>query len=549
MSKIAKKLITACLAAVCAFGMTACGGGNNGGGGNGGYSGGGGTGENGSLTISTVKLGYGVEWLYNIASAFEKKENVKVTIKPPAVGDAGQTALDNEIESKASDSDLFFNKRGWFAKAAYEGKIVADNGKTYDCLYEDLTDVWNSVVDEGSTKTIKDKMDKTYVASSEIEGKYYSLPWAGGVYGIVRNLNKWEELGLTAEDVPYTTNELFALCDKVKGDIAPFIYSLEFEYYTAWIPTFFAQYEGKASAEAFMEGKDPDGEVSEHIYTYDGQLEAMKVLKTLIDKDNGYQHSKSTAIDFTSMQGQFIRGAALFSINGSWLENEASNFAEAKLDMIKTPVISSIVQKLSFCPTDGSGKKIKADNFTAEQKKTADEKLVELIKYVDAVDAGETATKPEGVTNEDIAKVTEARHYSYMAGGTDHQAYIPSYAKNVENAKKFLKFMYSDEGMNIYYKTMKGATLPATPVNGYKEEVTLSEFRRSVNAATEEGYVFDRIEKARYFVLASVSACSTNGVKPVVALRGGQTPQQIIDANSNAVKDQWESIKQLLGIK
>lgn len=545
MSKIAKKLITACLAVVCAFGMTACG--DSGNSQNNGS--GGGTGENGALTISAVKLGYGVEWLYNIASEFEKKENVKVTIKPPAVGATGQAALDTEIESKASDSDLFFNKRGWFSKAVYEGKIVAGNGKTYECLYEDLTDVWNSVVDEGSTKTIKDKIDPTYVASSEIEGKYYSLPWAGGVYGIVRNLNKWEELGLTDEDVPLTTNELFALCEKVKDKIAPFIYSLESEYYTAWMPTFFAQYEGKANAEAFMEGKDPDGEVSEYIYTYDGQLEALKVLQTLLDNKNEYQHDRSTAIDFTAMQGQFIRGAALFSINGSWLENEASNFSSAKLDMIKTPVISSLVQKLSFCPTDGDGKKIKADNFTAEQKKTADEKLVELIKYVDAVDAGETSVKPEGVTDEDIAKVTEARHYSYMAGGTDHQAYIPSYAKNVENAKKFLKFMYSDEGMNIYYKTMKGATLPATPVNGYKEEVTLSEFRKSVNAATEEGYTFDRIEKARYFVLASVSACMTNGVKPVVALRAGQTPQQIIDANSKDVKDKWESIKQLLGIK
>jgi len=540
MSKILKKLVTVCMAVICAFGMIACGdSGNNGGG----------TGENGSLTISVVKLGYGVEWLNKLASAFEKKENVKVTIKPPAVGDVGQAALDDEIESKASDSDLFFNKRGWFSKAVYEGKIVAANGKTYDCLYEDLTDVWNSVVDEGSTKTIKDKMDPTYVASSEIDGKYYSLPWAGGVYGVVRNLNKWNELGLTAEDVPYTTNELFALCDKVKDRIAPFIYSLESEYYTAWIPTFFAQYEGKASVETFMEGKDPDGEVSEFIYTYDGQLEAMKVLQTLLDKKNGYQHEKSSAIDFTSMQGQFIRGAALLSINGSWLENEAANFSSANLDMIKTPVISSIVQKLSFCPTDGSGKRIKADNFTAEQKKAADEKLVEIIKYVDAVDAGKTAEKPVGVTDEDIAKVTEARHYSYMAGGTDHQAFIPSYAKNVENAKKFLKFMYSDEGMNVYYKTMKGATLPATPVNGYKDKVTLSEFRKSVNAATEEGFVFDRTEKTRYFVLASVSACSTNGVKPVVAIRGGQTAQQIIDANNKDVKEKWESIKQLLGIK
>ncbi len=540
MSKIAKKIITLCLATVCAFGVTACAGGGNESTAEG---------ENGSLTISAVKLGYGVEWLEKLAEEFEKKEKIHVNMQKPAIGDAGQAALDTELESRVSKSDLFFNKRGWFSKAVYEGRITAGND-TYDCLYADLTDVWNSVVDEGSTKTIKDKIDPTYVASSEIEGKYYSLPWAGGVFGIVRNLNKWEELELTAEDVPYTTNQLFALCDKVKEkEVAPFIYSLETEYYTAWIPTFFAQYEGKANAEAFMAGKDPDGEVSEHIYTYDGQVEALKVLQTLLDAKNGYQHESSSGLDFTSMQGQFVRGAALFSINGSWLENEAANFSSAKLDMIKTPVVSSLVQKLSFCPKDGAGKKIKADNFTAEQKATADAKLVEIIKYVDATDAGETAVKPDGVTDDDIKKVTEARHYSYMAGGTDHQAYIPAYAKNVENAKKFLKFMYSDEGLNVYYKTLKGATLPATPVNGYTEQVTFSEFRKSVNAATEEGFVFDRIEKARYFALGSISACFTNGVKPVTALNSGKTPKEIVDLNSTVIKDKWDDVKQLLGIK
>ncbi len=530
MSKIAKKLITICLTVCCAFGAVACGGGTDN------------TSSADSLTISVVKLGYGVEWLNQLVAAFEKKEGIKVTVNSPAIGSAGQSSLDKEIESKASTTDLFFNKRGWFAKAVYDGSIVADNGKTYDCLYADLSDVWNSAVDEGSQKTIKEKMDPTYVAASEIDGKYYSLPWAGGVYGIVRNLTKWNALGLTADDVPYTTNELFALCDRVKDQVSPFIYSLDSEYYSGWLPIFFAQYEGKENAEMFMAGKDPDGNKSKDLYTYDGQLEALKILKTLI-KTDGYQYEKSTSISFTIMQGLFIKGQALFSINGSWLENEAENFSDATLDMIKTPVISSLVNKLSFCPTDDSGKKIKADNFTAEQKTAADAKLVEVIKYVDAIDAGTTATKPQGVTDEDIAIVKEARHYSFMAGGTDHQAYVPAYAAHVENAKKFLKFMYSDEGMNIYYKALNGATLPATPVNGYTEKLSFSEFRTSVNKATEEGFVFDRIEKSRYFVLGQISACFTNTVAPVDAIREGKTPQDIIASNCKAVEKKWNIIK------
>lgn len=535
MKKLFIKIASVCLAVVSAAGLCACG-----------DSGGKGEGVNGYLKISAVKLGYGVDWLNAMIEEFEKSSGINVDLSV-VNGAAGQDALDDEIESLASDTDLFFNKRGWFAKGVYEGSISA-KGKNYDCLYADLSDVWNSVADEGSAKTVKDKMDATYANAFDIEGKYYALPWAGGVYGIVRNLSVWKDLGLTDSDVPYTTNELFELCDKIKANKAPFIYSLKKEYYSGWLPIFFAQYEGKENAENFMKGLDPDGELSENLYTYDGQVEAIKILKTLLDSANGYQYSRSESIDFTAMQGLFIRGEALFSINGSWLETEASNFDNAQLDMIKTPVISSIVNKLSFCPTEG-GKKIKYDNLTAEQRKAADEKLSEVIKYVDKTDAGETAEKPAGVTDEDIKIVTEARHYSYMAGGTDHQAYVPSYSSHIREAKEFLKFMYSDKGLNIYYKTLKGTTLPATPVGGYEEGVTLSEFRKSVNAATKEDFTFDRVEKARLFVLNNVNAYFSNGVTPVTAIREGKTPQEIININDKTIRDNWEDYKQKLGIK
>lgn len=491
-------------------------------------------GENGYLHISAVQLGYGTDWLYALEEAFEEKAKINVDIST-VVGATGQGTLDTEIESLASDTDLFFNKRGWFAEDVYKGSISV-RGQAYDCLYADLTDVWGSVVDEGSELTIEGKMDPLYAEAFNIEGKYYALPWAGGVYGIVRNLDVWDDLGLTDEDVPYTTNELFALCDEIKEEVAPFIYSLEDEYYTGWSTIFFGQYEGVDNVKQFMEGRDPDGEISQYVYTYDGQLEAMKVLKTLLDPDNGYQHERSTSIDFTSMQGQFLRGQALFCVNGSWLENEMkANFSSARVDVIKTPVISSLVNKLSFGSTLGAD--------------AAEEKLIECIQYVDAVDADESPAMPSGVTEEDIQKVTEARHYSYMAGGIDHQAYVPSYSSHIREAKEFLKFMYSDEGMQIYYETLQGATLPATPTQDYDSTgMTFSEFRTSVNAAAEEGFLYDREPKSRYYVLASVSTCFENGVQPVVALRGSSTPQDIITTNNAEVAKKWPSIQELLGL-
>ncbi len=510
MKKVLKRVLAAGLVGLMCVGVTACGG-----------SGGGGqAGKNGYLKISIENRGYGTDWLTAMVEEFEKESgiNVDVNIK---VGASGGAAFDSELESLSSDTDLFITKRGWFAEDVYKGTISA-KGQSYDCLYADLSDVWASVVDEGSDLTIADKMNDLYDEAFDIEGKYYALPWAGGVYGLVRNVNVWNDLGLTEEDVPYTTDQLFALCDKVKGDVAPFIYSLEDEYYTAWSPIFFGQYEGVEAVNNFMSGKDPDGEVSQYVYTYDGQVEAIKVIETLMDDANGYQHAKSTSIDFTSMQGQFLNGAALFSVNGSWLENEmGANFASANVDMIKTPVISSIVERLSF---------------------KDDAKLVEVIKYVDEVDAGNSPKKPAGVKDEDIAIVTEARHYSYMAGGVDHRAYVPSYSAHIEEAKEFLKFMYSDKGLNIYYETLNGATLPATPVNGYTSEIEMTEFRKSVNKAETEGFLYDREPKSRYYVLSYLSTCFQNGTDLIGDLRAGKTAQDIVNANSAYIDGKWDSI-------
>ena len=215
--------------------------------------------------------------------------------------------------------------------------------------------------------------------------------------------------------------------------------------------------------------------------------------------------------------GTVPQSEALFCINGSWLENEAkANFSESRTDVIKTPVISSLVNRLSFHDQLGSA--------AAEE-----DKLIELIQYVDAVDAGQTPEQPDGVTEDDIRKVTEARHYAYMAGGIDHQAYIPAYSAHLEEAKDFLRFMYSAEGMTTYYQTLSGATLPATPVTAYPE-IEMSEFRVSMNQATEEGFVYDREPKARYFVLGKISACFENDVDPVAHCsagpRGGDHPPQ-----------------------
>ena len=105
--------------------------------------------------ITALQLGYGTEWLEAMAEAYEAEHDIDIEIRT-RIGIGSQPTLDSEIDSKASDTDLFFGKRGWFAEEVYQGSIFA-HGQSYPCLYANLDDVWGDVVDEGTTLTIADK--------------------------------------------------------------------------------------------------------------------------------------------------------------------------------------------------------------------------------------------------------------------------------------------------------------------------------------------------------------------------------------------------------
>ncbi len=490
-----------------------------------------------SVKISAVALGYGVEWLENIVSEFQKDTGIKVYLDDYNTGEVGINALKTELESKSSTiSDLIFNKFSHFARYVHEGEIRIGSTK-YPCLLEDMTDVWTSVVDEGSSLTVADKMESEYSAfynmGTEEEPQYYGMPWAGGVLGIVRNKTIWDSY-CQGEEVPVTTDQLFTLCDKIVAmnkTASPFIFSNKQNYYESFSPIFMAQYDGKEAYTQFLHGVDPDGNITPDVYSYTGAMKSMEVMEKLINRNNKYQHSSSGSIDFTRMQSFFLSGQALFCVNGTWLENEMKqNYSSADIDYIRTPVISSIIDKLPTVNDDAT--------------------LVQVIKYIDATDNGSTATKPTGVSDADIERVTEARHISYISGGIDHQVVIPSYAKNIEEAKTFLKYMYSDKGLDIYYKTMNGVMLPANSVKGLDGEgVNMSGFVQSSNEATVQGYSLNTQTTAKFFSLTGFTVVFNNGGSIVDDFYNGKlNAKGAIARNTTTISNSWETVKAMLGL-
>lgn len=473
-----------------------------------------------SLVITVAKLGYGDDWLKAIAAAYEEKTGIDVEIISK-IGDTGLSAIKGEMQSQVSETDIFFTRAQEFFKSIYKGGVNI-GGTNYDCEFADLTDVWNSVASEGEGKTIKEKMDPAFEEYYNVDGKYYGLPWANGIMGIVRNKNVWDKLGLTDEDMPRTTEELFALCDRVKAQgTAPFIYSLEAEYYSSVAPVWFSQYEGSESMAYYNNGLDPMGESSFNLYAYDGQVEALKVIQKLVDNNNGYQHSMSSSSSFTDMQSVFMLDEALFCVNGAWLETEMGNaYQNTNIDFIKMPVISSLINRLETVSND--------------------ETLSAVVKYVDG--EGEA---PAGVSQEDIAIVRDARQNSYTRSGFDHTALVPAYSNQLDTAKDFLKFMCSDEGLNLYYEATNGNQLPIENTAGYSSSVEISTFRQSVNEVLTEGCIceYDGYVKAKVYAIGGVSRYWYNGSNNFVrALLDGSTPEEICAKNNKYLQNNWSSI-------
>lgn len=504
---------------------------------------GGGKNDPNAVNIKAVNLGYGVEWLYQLTDSY-KKANPDTTFNITVLaGQDGIEAIQGEMESLTGSTDIFFTRPSDFHSVCYQGEVTTKAGK-YDCAYADLTDIWQSAYAGENGATMESKMDDAFVEYLQVDGKYYGVPWASGFMGIVRNKDVWTKLGLTEDDVPLTTNEWLSLCSDIKtrgsnDGIAPIIYSKSEEYYTSVVSIWIAQYEGAENMAKLAQGLDKSGEFSDKLYNYTGQKVALEFLEDLLAKENKqykYHHKDCDSLDFATMQSYFLLDKAAFCVNGSWLEIEMNKNGanqQHNIDYIKAPVISALVDKLSF-GKDGS--------LSAEAK---DERLAELVAFVDAhTQTGDNTGKPDYATDADVETVREARGIAYVRGGEDHTAIVPAYAGHLEQAKAFLKYMYSDEGLNVYYKAQNGVGLPATPTNGYNS-VNLSTFTKSVNAVMAEGAFTDYnfYDKAKVYSLGGVSLYYYNGsANAVHRLVEGDTAAKIIADNQNDIKTKWSKI-------
>ncbi len=400
------------------------------------------------LVIKFFKGGYGDEWLYAMADAFEeayKDEGYEVEIEVKASG--GSTVAEQELKlgPEKNDVDLYFaSSVSTHNVLNYSKKVMRDETTP---LLEPLNDIYNAPAvgadKQPESKTIAERtfagFEDSYLYKGTNEawqGKIFNLSEFASSTGLFVNTKVLEKYGVS---VPNTTDEFAAAVKTIsqKGaadGVYPFTWAgnnAPGYWYYLWY-NWFAQYSGVEAFNNWVATMPESGDVKNdgwQVYEDRGILEAFKAMEPLMELD----YSADGAVNFTHTEAQhyLMVGEAAFMVTGDWLLSEMKKdyMQEASTDvqMVKTPVASVIGTELGISDA-------------------------QLSQAVSMIDSGKSNTEliaaVPGLQEAGAQRIRDARGI-YTSIGSELQVMIPAYSDAKEVAKKFIQFLYSEDGCRI----------------------------------------------------------------------------------------------------
>ena len=524
-----------------------------------GCNGGGGNTDNGDVKevqIGVVSKGYGNEFANSLAEEYNKLHtDVKVTVKKTT---PTATYQDTQLQlgKKKNDIDIFFT---------VTNTIFSTQGDATLYHWADLSDVYDSAAvgytEADGTKTIEDLLDPSFVKGfTYTDGKQYSMPWTSGVVGLLYNKTKWDATNASLKNagkaeltLPKTTNEMFALFDKIKtdevksasGNAYAFSYSGQNSYMHFMFNSLWPQYEGKQASENFFEGKNEQGVYTADIYNTKGREYAYDVVRSMILKSNGYVNDGDSSQTYDLEQLSFLRGNAFFSCNGDWMEREASakfNPGDADVAILRTPVMSEIV----------NNDKIKADFTGTDAEKDA--KLSAIVAFIDEnyID-GNSAPSEEDAATFDVSLTTlEFINHARLVRHTlpDFVAVIPEYSNELNEAKDFLKFMYSKAGQEIVMRETYGCGAPLTidysQMDYYKNGTS---YTRSRLDLIKESIPYGNAMNYPMEYLGRIMACAELKIASAFGTASPKSAATFMKEEYDEYKTTWETKMELAGVR
>ena len=524
-----------------------------------GCNGGGGNTDNGDVKevqIGVVSKGYGNEFAKSLAEEYNKLHtDVKVTVKKTT---PTATYQDTQLQlgKKKNNIDIFFT---------VTNTIFSTQGDATLYHWADLSDVYDSAAvgytEADGTKTIEDLLDPSFVGDfTYTDGKQYSMPWTSGVVGLLYNKTKWDATNTNLKNagkeeltLPKTTDEMFALFEKIKtadvksasGNAYAFSYSGQNSYMRFMFNSLWPQYEGKTASENFFEGKNEQGVYTADIYNTKGREYAYDVVRNMILKSNGYVNDGDSSQTYDLEQLSFLRGNAFFSCNGDWMEREASakfNPGDADVAILRTPVMSEIV----------NNDKIKADFTGTDVEKDA--KLSAIVAFIDEnyID-GDSAPSEEDAATLDVSLTTlEFINHARLVRHTlpDFVAVIPEYSNELNEAKDFLKFMYSKAGQEIVMQETYGCGAPLTidysQMDYYKNGTS---YTRSRLDLIKESIPYGNAMNYPMEYLGRIMACAELKIASAFGTASPKSAAAFMKEEYDEYKTTWETKMELAGVR
>ena len=415
------------------------------------------------VDVRIYKAGYGTDWFKAAAAKFQELyKDQKYTINIVEESSSVAEKVLSEIQNKKTNTiDLYITGDTNFSNYLKYSKSALKS--TDEVLLENLNDVFASkaIRFDGSEEsvTIDEKLNDsvkyllkyagtestTYAYLNKFKDNYYAFPWASGVSGFTINKSVFERFGL---ELPRTTDELLAAYDAIcpkngSGTPTPAVSGIYPMIYGGknaagfWLfvyDTMFAQYSGAEAEKNFWLCKPLTGTMANNGYdVYDDQgiLEALKVVEKLCDEN--YCMNGTANMDEISAQLQLLQGNAAVMPTGNWVYNEMKLNFPTVVDngcMMKMPVISALGTKLGI----------------------SDSKLSSIIKGVDEGKTDAQIASECSTTTDIAARVRQARSV-YFDYSVNHIALIPSYSESKNVAKLFLRFLASDDNLDLYKNT------------------------------------------------------------------------------------------------
>lgn len=524
-----------------------------------GCNGGEGNTDNGDVKevqIGVVSKGYGNEFAKSLAEEYNKLHtDVKVTVKKTT---PTATYQDTQLQlgKKKNDIDIFFT---------VTNTIFSTQGDATLYHWADLSDVYDSAAvgytEADGTRTIEDLLDPSFVGDfTYTDGKQYSMPWTSGVVGLLYNKTKWDATNTNLKNagkeeltLPKTTDEMFTLFEKIKtadvkaasGNAYAFSYSGQNSYMHFMFNSLWPQYEGKTASENFFEGKNEQGVYTADIYNTKGREYAYDVVRNMILKSNGYVNDGDSSQTYDLEQLSFLRGNALFSCNGDWMEREASakfNPGDADVAILRTPVMSEIV----------NNDKIKADFTGTDAEKDA--KLSAIVEFIDEhyIDGNSAPSEADAVTLGVSLTTLEFINHARLVRHTlpDFVAVIPEYSNELNEAKDFLKFMYSKAGQEIVMQETYGCGAPLTidysQMDYYKNGTS---YTRSRLDLIKKSIPYGNAMNYPMEYLGRIMACAELKIASAFGTASPKSAAAFMKEEYDEYKTTWETKMELAGVR